>query len=247
MEQQPSIEELQRENARLREDLALSGQKAESLKRELQAFVYAASHDLKESLRNIGAYSQLLARSGEPGQETELYVRFILDGVRAATTLIEQLVTLSRAGSSSQREQVNVASCVQTAMYKLADQIKAKNAQISYKDLPEVNVNRLDFEQVFERLIDNAIKYAGPEPAIEILGEETDEGHLISVKDNGPGIPERFQNDVFVPFKRLHGREIPGSGIGLTLCRKLVEAHDGRLWVESDGESGSTFKIQLPN
>jgi signal transduction histidine kinase len=176
-----------------------------------------------------------------------VYARFILDGVKAATTLIEQLVTLSRAGASPQRTTANLSSAVQTAVYKLNEEVTKKKAKITYKDLPEVTVNQLDFEQVFERLIDNAIKYAGKEePVVEISGEETDEGYLISVRDNGPGIPEKFHDVIFQPFKRLHGPEIPGAGVGLAFCRKIVEAHEGRLWVESEGERGSTFKIMLP-
>ncbi len=242
-----SIEDLQRENERLKEDLDFAQEKAESLKRELQAFVYAASHDLKESLRNISSYSQLLTRSGAHDESHEMYVGFILDGVRAATTLIEQLVTLSRAGGSAQRTTINLSACVAAAMYKLNDLIARRKARITYRDLPEVTVNQMDFEQVFERLIDNAIKYSGPnEPVIEIWAEETEEGHLISVKDNGPGIPEKFLSDIFQPFKRLHGREIPGAGVGLAFCRKILEAHDGRIWAESDGVNGVTFKIRLP-
>ena len=247
MDKPPSIEELERENARLKEDLAFAQHKAESLKRELQAFVYAASHDLKEALRNIGSYSQLLTRTNAQDESTEIYIGFILDGVKAGTTLIEQLVTLSRAGSSPQRSTINLASSVQTALYKLSEEISKRKANVTYRDLPEVTVNPLDIEQLFEKLIDNAVKYAGrADPVVEIAAEETDDGFVISVKDNGPGIPEKFLTDVFQPFKRLHGRDIPGSGVGLAFCSKIVEAHNGRLWVESDGVNGSVFKFSLP-
>jgi signal transduction histidine kinase len=242
-----NLQKLLSENARLKEELQFSREKAASLKRELEEFVYAAGHDLKTYLRNIGSYSQLLTRGGTDAESSAAYAHFILDGVRSALTFIEQLVLLSKAGSSPSRSTVNLASSVQTALYKLQPEVARTGAQVTQHDLPQVSVNQSDFEQVFERLIDNAIKYSGPnKPVIEISGEETDDGFLISIRDNGPGIPEKFLNTVFQPFKRLHGSEIPGAGVGLAVCRKIVEAHDGRLWVESDGKNGSTFKIRLP-
>lgn len=239
--------DLENEIARLNRELAAAKERADALKAELQAFVYAASHDLKEPLRNITSYAQLLARTPPGDDAIHVYTQFITEGVRAATTLIEQLVSLSRAGSSTQRSMVNLASCVQTALYKLSSLVTDRKAKVSYRDLPEVSANALELEQVFERLIDNAIKYSGSgEPVVEISAEEGEEGHLISVHDNGPGIDPKFHKDVFQPFKRLHGRDIPGAGVGLAFCRRIIEAHEGRIWVESNGVNGSTFKILFP-
>jgi signal transduction histidine kinase len=216
-------------------------------KDELQAFIYAASHDLKEPLRAISSYTQLLQRPGLSAAETEEYYRFIMDGVSAANALIEQLLRLSRAGASPRRTTVDLAAPVQTAIFKLQDLLKRAGGTVSVRELPSVSADEAQVTQVFENLIDNGIKYRGSEPpVIEISAEEGDEGHVISVKDNGPGIEPAYHNQIFLPFKRLHGRQIPGAGLGLSMCRKIVEAHEGRMWVESDGKNGSVFRFFLP-
>ncbi|MBV8905630.1 MAG: GHKL domain-containing protein [Acidobacteriia bacterium] len=235
------------ENARLKDELNRANARARSAREEFDAFVYAASHDLKQPLRSISSYAQLLVRMCGDNQDAIEYSGFIIDGVSVATTLIEQLLTFSRAGSSRHRVTTNVASVVQAAVFKLQPAIQKAGATVSFRDLPEVSVNPTDFERVFENLIDNAIKYAGEEPIrVDISADDGDEGHIISVGDNGSGIQQKFHEQVFQPFKRLHGKNIPGSGLGLAMCRKIVEAQDGRIWVESDGKNGSVFKISLP-
>jgi two-component system, chemotaxis family, sensor kinase Cph1 len=235
------------ENAQLRAELDRANEKVQALRRELDAFVYATSHDLKSPLRSIGSYSQLLVRlcgNVEGGGE---YVKHITDGVTTLTALVDQLLNLSRAGSSTDRQMVNLASIVQAVEFKMLDRLQRSGAQISCAALPEVLVNQSDFERLFENLIDNAIKYrSGEAPRVEISAQETDAGYVISVRDNGRGIAPEFHKQVFVAFKRLHGTEIPGSGLGLSVCRKIVEAHDGDIWVESEGAGGSVFKINLP-
>lgn len=246
-ERQPEGIELQLQNSTLAQEVEFWKQQSASLRQELQSFVYAAGHDLKESLRSISSYTQLLTRTVPEDESIQVYAGFILDGVKSATTLIDTLVMLSRAGSSPSRSSVNLASCVHTALYKLSGEVSRTSAKITFQDLPQVSVNQADFDQVFERLIDNAIRYAGANtPVIQITGEEGSDGHLISLRDNGPGIEPKFHEEAFRPFKRLHGREISGAGVGLAVCRKIVEAHGGRFWVESDGTAGSTFKFSLP-
>ena len=232
---------------KLERELEQAAQAAKEAKEELQTFIYAASHDLKEPLRSISSYTQLLQRQGQQQGDAGEYYKFILDGVNAATTLIEQLLRLSRAGVSPRRSTVELAAPIQTALYKLAELVKSSDAVVSLGDLPTVSVDESQFAQVFENLIDNAIKYrGGGSLLIEISAEEADEGFVISVKDNGPGIEPAYHSQVFAPFKRLHGKNIPGAGLGLSMSRKIVEAHEGRMWVESDGKSGSAFKFSLP-
>jgi signal transduction histidine kinase len=242
------------ENVRLREQcqkLETSLQQAvvaaEAAKRELQDFIYAASHDLKEPLRSISSYTQLLQRHvTEPEQMAE-YCRFIIEGVNVATKLIEQLLRLSRAGSKPHRTPVNVGAPLQTALYRLQSQIQEVQAEIIYGTLPEFSLDDSQFAQVFEYILDNALKYRSEAaPRVEITGEENDEGLLLAIRDNGSGVPPDYHAQVFAPFKRLHGREIPGAGLGLSISRKIVQAHEGKIWIESDGVTGSTVKIALP-
>ncbi|MBV9269438.1 MAG: GHKL domain-containing protein [Acidobacteriaceae bacterium] len=236
-----------KEVARLEKELQRARQRAQNGKEELDAFVYAASHDLKQPLRAINSYSQLLTRHCGRDETASEYAAFIVDGVRTAAALIEQLLNFSRAGSSTKRSVVNLAACVATATYKLNREITETRAQVTCGPLPEVSVNQTDFERVFENLIDNAIKYRGPEPpTIRISAEEDEDGHVISVANNTPSVDPKFYTEIFKPFKRLHGNEIPGSGLGLAVCRKIVEAHEGTMWVESGGESGLVFKFSLP-
>ncbi|MDQ2777436.1 MAG: ATP-binding protein [Acidobacteriota bacterium] len=235
------------ENAQLRVELDRANERAQALKKELDAFVYATSHDLKSPLRSIGSYSQLLVRLCCDVEGAADYAKHITDGVTTLTALVDQLLNLSRAGSSADRQMVNLASIVQAVEFKMQDRLQRSGARISCTGLPEIPVNQIDFERLFENLIDNAIKYrSGETPRIEISAQESDAGYVISVRDNGQGIAPDFHKQVFVAFKRLHGTEIPGSGLGLSVCRKIVEAHDGRIWVESEGSGGSVFKINLP-
>lgn len=249
------------ENARLREQLSAANREcrrletslqqavaaAEAAKQELQNFIYAASHDLKEPLRSISSYTQLLQRHATEPEQMAEYCRFIIEGVSVATKLIEQLLRLSRAGSKPHRKTVNVAAPLQTAIYRLQPQIKELQAEIIYGVLPEFSLDDSQFAQVLEYLLDNALKYhSEAPPRIEITGEENDDGLLLAVGDNGTGVPPEYHAQVFAPFKRLHGREIPGAGLGLSISRKIVEAHQGKIWIESDGTTGSTVKIALP-
>jgi light-regulated signal transduction histidine kinase (bacteriophytochrome) len=236
-----------RDIARLEKDLERAKQRAKNSKEELDAFVYSASHDLKQPLRAIGSYTQLLIRHCPGDEGASEYAAYILDGVKAATNLIEQLLNFSRAGSVAKRVHVNLAACVASALYKLNREIKESHAQVTYDNLPELSVNQSDFERVFENLIDNAIKYRGTEaPVVQISAEEADDGCVISIANNTPALDPKFHGEIFKPFKRLHGHQIPGAGLGLAVCRKIVDAHEGSMWVENAGETGVVFKISLP-
>lgn len=246
--------EVLRENEQLRIDLNRALEEAarwrresDEIRAELQQFVYAASHDLQEPLREIRVYSQLLARDCSSAPQASEFLQFIEGGVGKMATLIRDLLRYSRAGDGARVTTMNLHSAVLEAQMKLGEQIRESGAEIRVEPLPEALADAGHASQIFEQVLKNAIQYgSGGKPIVEISAEEQDDSVLVSVKDNGPGIPAKYQAQVFLPFKRLHGREVSGSGLGLAIARKLVRANGGEIWVESDGEHGSTFKFRLP-
>jgi light-regulated signal transduction histidine kinase (bacteriophytochrome) len=249
-----------RENEHLRQSLAESAAAlkkaqeeaernliaAQSATAELQHFVYAASHDLQEPLRSISTYTQLLHRDYAKDKQAAEFAGFVNDGVTQMNTLIRDLLTYSRTGNPGRRSSINLSAPVQWALFKLAGPIKESGAAITHQDLPDVEVDDTQIAMLFENLLSNAIKFRGEaSPVIEISAEENGGGYTVSVRDNGSGIDPRFHDQVFLPFKRLHGKNIPGTGLGLAICRKIVQAHGGRIWVESDGKTGSNVKFTL--
>ena len=219
----------------------------QSANEELQQFAYAASHDLQEPLRSIATYAQLLERRHAIDPEASEFTHFIVDGVNRMNVLIRDLLTYSRTGHSPKRTNVSLDSLVQWSMLNLQQSIGDTGAEITYANLPELSVDESQIVQLFQNLLSNALKYrSSASPKIQITAEDGPDGYTILVTDNGQGIEPRFHKQVFGVFKRLHGREVPGTGIGLALCRKIVEGHGGQIWVESDGQSGSTFKFTLP-
>ena len=214
---------------------------------ELQHLIYAAAHDLKQPLRTISNYAQLLQRQYRGDHNASELTSFIVGAVNEMTKLIEDLLKYSRLGNSPRRTQVNLNAIVQWALVTLQKRIGETDAQIRCGDLPEVAIDESQFVQVFQQLFSNALNFRGSgPPVIEVTAEEQEDVCLISVRDNGQGIDSRFHEQIFEPFKRLHGKEVPGSGLGLALCRKVVQAHGGKIWVESDGTHGSVFKISVP-
>jgi light-regulated signal transduction histidine kinase (bacteriophytochrome) len=219
----------------------------ETLKQELQHFVYAASHDLQEPLRAITAYSQLLERLYEGDEQARELTSFITTGVARMNALLQNLVLYSRIGASTARSQTQLAAAVQVALFKLSAEIKESAARIDYSDLPTVNAHEVQMGLVFENILRNSLLFRGADPPhIQISCREDDDGYQISVRDNGTGIETRFLNQVLLPFKRLCGKEVPGNGLGLAICDKVIKAHGGRLWLESDGKNGVTVNFTLP-
>lgn len=253
-EAREEIERLKVENEALNKECKEASELAErtlaavqSANEELQQFAYAASHDLQEPLRSIATYAQLLERRCALDAEGSEYTHFIVDGVNRMNVLIRDLLTYSRTGHSPKRTTVNLDSLVQWSMLNLQQAIRDCGAEVTYEGLPEASVDESQMVQLFQNLLSNALKYRGEAPpVIKITAEEGPSEYTILVSDNGQGIEPRFHKQVFGVFKRLHGREIPGTGIGLALCRKIVEGHGGQIWVESDGKNGSTFKFTLP-
>lgn len=219
---------------------------------DLQQFAFAASHDLQEPLRTITSFAAMFERTArEKLSAPELqYLGFISDSARRMRTLIDDLLRYSQVGSSqtSSRQIVNLNTVLSWALENLREGIESSAAVITSDTLPCVTGDEPQLGHVFQNLIGNAIKYARPgvQPQIEITAFQDSGEWVIAVRDNGLGIETEYLDRIFAPFKRLHGQDIPGTGMGLAMCRRIVEAHGGRIWVESIAGQGSTFYFGLP-
>jgi light-regulated signal transduction histidine kinase (bacteriophytochrome) len=222
-------------------------QEIESLKQELQHFVYAASHDLQEPLRAVTSYAQLLERIYASDEQARELTSFITDGVARMNGLLQNLVLYSRISASTTRSQTSLAAATQVALFKLSAEVKESAARIDCADLPTVSAHEVQMGLVFENIFRNSLLFKSAEPPhVQVSCQETDDGYQIAVRDNGIGIEPRYLNQVLLPFKRLCGKDIPGNGLGLAICDKVIKAHHGRLWLESDGTKGVTVNFTLP-
>lgn len=217
---------------------------------ELERFAYRVAHDLTEPLRTVTAHTQMLERHlGAHTDEKVLdSMHFVVEAANRMKLFIDGLLGFSRVTHEGvQVTEVDFEALLAVAIADLASSIQSSGAQITHDPLPRT-VAGLGFEQVFQNLIGNSIKYRreGVVPEIHISAKPEGDSWIFSVSDNGIGIEPRYQSDVFQPFRRLHGRNIPGSGIGLATCKKIVEAHGGAIWVESEFGLGSTFNFRLP-
>jgi light-regulated signal transduction histidine kinase (bacteriophytochrome) len=219
---------------------------------DLQQFSYAASHDLKEPLRTVSNYLQLI-RSRYSGKVLDQEAGKLFDvavaGAQRMHALVEALLEYSRAGEvgDAPLETVPVDKVVSEAITNLQSSISETQADVSLGPLPVVTANPLHLTQVFENLIGNALKYRSEQtPRISVTAAEGTQDWVFSVEDNGIGIPSEYQAQIFGIFKRLHGSEYPGTGIGLATCKKIVDRHGGSIWVESEPGKGSRFSFTLP-
>ncbi len=218
---------------------------------DLSQFSYAASHDLQEPLRMITNYSQLLIRGyrGRLDDDASLYVDFITKGTRQMRDLLTDLLAFAAAGARGLEpaERVDLNLIVQTALYRLTSAIEESGATVTTDVLPTVLGHDTVFVQLFQNLIGNAIKYrAECAPRIYISAQKMDTDWRFAVTDNGIGIAPEYHQKIFGVFKRLHGKSIPGTGIGLAICQRVVERYAGRIWVESEAGRGATFYFTLP-
>jgi PAS domain S-box-containing protein len=218
---------------------------------ELQQFAYVASHDLQEPLRMIGSYTQLLERrySDKLDADAREFMGFIVDGATRMKQLIEDLLAYSRVGTRGKElRPIPAQGALDRALVNLRAAIESADAQITLDALPEVNADDTQLTQLFQNLIGNAIKFRKADETLRIHVGVQDAGveWCFSVSDNGIGIEPQYFERIFMVFQRLHTRdEYPGTGIGLAICKKVVDRHSGRIWVESAHGKGSTFFFTL--
>jgi PAS domain S-box-containing protein len=218
---------------------------------ELEQFAYVASHDLQEPLRMVASYVQLLARryKGKLDSEAEEFIGFAVDGSKRMQDLIQALLAYSRIGTKGRQfAPTNCEIVLQTALKNLQIAIEDSQARITHDPLPTIIGDAIQLGQLFQNLIGNAIKFRGERPpSIHVTAERQAGDWLFSFHDDGIGIDSQYAERIFVIFQRLHTKEeYPGTGIGLALCKKIVERHNGRIWVESQPHKGSTFRFTLP-
>lgn len=239
------------ENKLAKEALARQAHQLARSNADLQQFAYVVSHDLQEPLRAVISYSQLLERryADRLDADAKEFVGYIVGAAQRMSTLIRDLLAYSRVSGPAELSvaPVDMEKAVRWALANLQVAVENSRAEIDVKPLPAVLGNATQLIQVLQNLIGNALKYCGGRrPQISICGEAGAGVCTFSVTDNGVGIPAEYQDRVFGMFKRLHGREVPGTGIGLALCQRIVEAHGGRIWVESEPGCGSKFLFTLP-
>ena len=221
---------------------------------ELEQFAYVSAHDLQEPLRMIASYLQLLSRryKGKLDEDADTFINYAVEGAQRLQVLLRDLLDLQQAGKGNKPVVVApLSSAVDKARENLSLQIQQSGAVITYNDLPTLEYEEQSFAQVFGHLFDNSIKYRkdGVPPEIHVSGVRNLKAGVweIRIKDNGIGIPGEFLTKIFDVFQRLHPRSLyPGTGIGLAICKKIIEVHGGELKAESDPGEGSTFTFTVP-
>jgi light-regulated signal transduction histidine kinase (bacteriophytochrome) len=253
--------DLQRSNRQLEVEIrerrqaeAILAQRSEELARsnaELEQLAYVASHDLQEPLRMIASYLQLLERrfNDKLDDEGREFMGFAVDGAHRMQALIDDLLTYSRVGTRAVSLQPTDSGKVAAmVLHGLQVAIRETGATVDCGPLPVVAADPVQLAQLFQNLVANAIKFHGDAPPeIRIRAQEQEGAWCFSVQDNGIGIAPEYFDRIFVMFQRLHvRREYPGTGIGLAICKKIVERHGGHIWVESVPGQGTTFRFTIP-
>lgn len=242
-----TMKALNRSEEELQENLI----KLENSNIELQNFAYVASHDLQEPLRMVTSFLELIKKRytdklDETGNE---FIDFAVDGSNRMKQLINDLLTFSRVGTRGKEFlKTNLNDVFAEVKHDLTLAIEENNFTIIAEQLPELYADQSQMKQLFQNLVSNAIKFRNSEkPQLEIRVEENKSKYLFSFKDNGLGIEKEHFERIFVIFQRLHGREeFPGTGIGLAICKKIVERHNGKIWLESEPGKGTTFYLTIP-
>jgi signal transduction histidine kinase len=218
---------------------------------DLEQFAYVASHDLQEPLRKIASFCQALQSRyhGQLDERADQYIDFAVDGAKRMQTLINDLLAFSRAGRGGrEHEPVRLGEALATAQVALAATIESNGASVVADELPTVSGDRTQLSSLFQNLIANAVKFRGTEaPVVRITAMRQGDEWQLSCTDNGIGVDPEYAERIFLIFQRLHSRDTyEGTGIGLALCRKIVEYHGGRIWLDTDHRGGACFRFTLP-
>jgi light-regulated signal transduction histidine kinase (bacteriophytochrome) len=254
---------LQDSNTLLRQEIAERGRIEESLREqsqalartnaELQQFAYISTHDLREPMRKVRVYSELLEQryQGQLDDKADKYLQYVVSGATRIQALITDLLAYLEAGNSSDNLSFQATDLNQVLDHVLNDLellVKENAAVITHDPLPVIQADPVQMNHLLQNLLTNAIKFRRDEPpAVHISAGGQDGQWLFSVTDNGVGIEAQYLERIFVIFQRLQSQEVtPGTGIGLAICKKIVENHNGRIWAESTPGQGSTFYFTLP-
>ncbi len=241
------------EHKTIEEKLKQLADKLSQSNKELEQFAYVASHDLQEPLRMVASYIQLLQRryKGKLSGEADDFINYAVDGVMRMKVLINDLLVYSRVNTKeAPLEDVDCNKVVEQTLTNLRASIEENGAFVNTETLPTVKANQLQLNQLFQNLISNAIKFKkdGVPPVVNISAKHAGDEWLFTVSDNGIGIDKEFSDKIFVIFQRLHNNsEYPGTGIGLAICKRIIEKLGGHLWVESVPGEGSTFNFTIPD
>lgn len=240
LEKRVEVEMMLQENAK----------ELEQKSKEIESFVYISSHDLQEPVKSILALSNLLKQeySDKLDDDGKKALNYISDGATRMQNLIHGLLEYNRVGINAVNKMVNINHVLSSVLDDLSALIKASDAKIEYKELPVVNGNEVELRLLFQNLIANSLKFKKVDvaPKIEINSSENPEHWQFSVRDNGIGIDPVYFEKIFNIFQRLHNnKEYEGNGIGLAHCKKIIDHHQGRIWVESELNTGSTFYFTI--
>ena len=221
-----------------------------ALEAEFEEFISMAAHNLRESLRDVASFSQLMAETyaGRLDSDAGVFLERIQEGAARMQSLLADVVDYWATGAGDrQSSPTDMEAVFSQALLSTDRQITVRSAIVTHDPLPRVCGDFEILAKVLHHLIGNAIEYCGaPPPRVHISSGRVDSEWVFSVADNGPGIEPAFQGRVFGVFKRLHGKEHPGNGLGLAFCQKAIQWHGGRMWLESAPGAGSTFYFTLP-
>jgi signal transduction histidine kinase len=254
-ELQRLFDDVQSERSSAEAARAALQERAQELSRantDLQQFAYSASHDLQEPLRVLALYSQLLRRKyvGQFDENADEYFQYLDRAARQSQQLIADLLAYTQAGRLDKETAglVNANTVFERVLSTFELQIRSNSGDVSAAELPCVRAHEIHVQQLLQNLIGNALKYrsADRDPRIRISAERRDDKWVFAVADNGIGIEARYLTQIFGLFKRLHGQQYSGTGIGLAICQRIVETYQGSIWVESEPGIGSTFLFTLP-
>jgi light-regulated signal transduction histidine kinase (bacteriophytochrome) len=221
------------------------------LYQELEQFSFVASHDLKSPLRNIGSYAQLLNRKYKDklDDDANTYLNFIVTNAQLMNSIITDLLEYNSLEHNKELAQTNLNKIIEHIQFNLKDVLTANNVTLEFENLPKIWTYQSSTLQLFQNLIDNAIKHrseAAPHIVIKAKRLASNGGWEFSIKDNGIGLEEKYKDKVFHPFQRINVQKTTGTGMGLAICKKVVRLHGGEIWFEKNKDLGTTFFFTLP-